>query len=222
MPKRKRSGPTAERFVAVTVDLIAEQGGSQSVNLREVSRRVGCAHTNVYNYFDSFDDLLWEAFRRTLVRYSDAIVAGLDDALPPREYFRRLVTNLASFPLENPGLYRFIGSDPIDVEAIPEDVLATVTRVKTWLFAAFTALVGPGRDAEDFCNITYGYIDGETFNVINGRVVPGEDIAGRIVANALRLYELFAANGDGTTPGEKRRYPTLTLQDLAAAEGRTT
>lgn len=220
MVRKKRSGSTAERFVEVTLALIAEQGGSQSVNLREVARRVGCAHTNLYNYFESFDDLLWEAFRRGLRMYAAAMIAGLEDSLPPREYFRRLVTNLATFPRENPGLYRFIGSDPIDLDEIPEDALETVTRVKAWLVEAFTVLAGPGLDAEEaeqFCNVTYGYIDGETFNIINGRVVPGEDIGGRIVDNALQLYALFTGDEGTEAAVGARSYPTLALEEPVAA-----
>ena len=213
MVKRKRTGPTAERFVEATLDLIAENGGSHDVNLRAVARRVGHAHTNAYNYFESFEDLLWEAFRRVLVGYADAIVTGLDDSLSPRDYFERLVTNLASYPAKNPGLYRFIGSDPIDPDSIPADVLATVSIVKSWLLDAFRALSGPGvtsRDAEDFCNITYGYIDGETFNYINARVVPGEDIPSRIVENSLRLFDLLARDD-----GSPRIYPKLALVEAA-------
>ena len=210
---------TADRLVDATVDLIAERGGSQDVNLREIARRVGCAHTNVYNYFTSFDDLLWAAFRRTLRRYAERIVDGLDDSMTQLEYFRRLVTNLATFPQENPGLYRFIGSDPIDVDAIPEDILATVSRVKDWLFEAFVAVsgsrIGP-HEAQDFCNITYGYIDGETFNYINGRVVPGEDIPGRIVKNSVRLFTVLTRAESGQAEKTPRDgYPELQLEDTA-------
>jgi len=212
---KQRSGPTAERLIEETLALIAERGGSQDVKLREVSRRVGCAHTNVYNYFASFDDLVWEAFRRTLRLYAEHIVRDLDDSLRPADYFRRLVTNLASFPQENPSLYRFIGSDPIDVERIPGDILDTVSTVKKWLFDVFQVLCGPTvnpTDAAEFCNITYGYIDGEMFNYINGRVVPGEDIPGRIVANSVRLLRLLVGDAveEAQTPGS---YPALTLEN---------
>lgn len=215
MVEKQRSGPTAERLIEATLALIAERGGSQSVKLREVSRRVGCAHTNVYNYFASFEDLLWEAFRRTLRLYAEHIVTDLDDSLRPADYFRRLVTNLASFPQENPGLYRFIGSDPIDVDNIPGDILDTVSTVKTFLFDAFQALCGPTvnpTDAAEFCNITYGYIDGEVFNYINGRIVRGEDIPGRIVANSVRLLRLLVGEAleEAQTPGG---YPALTLEN---------
>lgn len=191
--------PTAERFVEETLALIAEKGGSSDVNLRAVSRRVGCAHTNVYNYFDSFDDLLWAAFRETLSHYGESLARGLDSSLPADEYRRQLITNLVAYPQENPGLYRFIGSDPLGPE-FPSDILETVVTMKRWLFDRFAASA-PNVDpavAEEACNIVYAYIDGETFNLINQRTVPGEDVAGRIVTNAMRLLSLLAPTDPGT------------------------
>lgn len=185
--------PTADRFIETTLELITEKGGSLGVNLREVARRIGCAHTNVYNYFDSFDDLLWSAFRRVLDDYGAYLAHDLDESIPADEYLRRLIANLVAYPQRNPGLYRFIGSDPISAGDFPADILGTVVEMKQQLFAAFRTCV-PDADPEvvdEACNIVYAYIDGETFNLINQRVVPGEDVTARIGGNAIRLFHLL-------------------------------
>ena len=185
--------PTADRFVDTTLELIAERGGSQEVNLREVARRMGCAHTNVYNYFASFDELLWAAFRRVLEDYEDHLFSGVDDSLIGDELLERLIASLVAYPQHNPGWYRFIGSDPISADEFPDDVLDKVFQMKQRLFDAFRRCA-PGTDptvTDETCNIIYAYIDGETFNLINERVVPGEDVAGRIVSNSLRLFEVL-------------------------------
>lgn len=182
------------RFVDTTLELIAEHGGSQGVNLRAVSRRMGCAHTNAYNYFESYGDLLWAAFRRGLRIYGEHLVHDLDTELQAAEYLRRTVTNLASFPQDNPGLYRFIASDPIDLESVPDDILETVTAMKRWLTVVVDAAAGPGADpamARETADIVLAYIDGETLNLINGRAIAGEDLGGRVVTNALRLFDLL-------------------------------
>jgi AcrR family transcriptional regulator len=158
-----------------------------------VSRRLGYAHTNVYNYFTSFEDLLWAAFRRVLDDYGSYLAHDLDDTLPTDEYLRRLITNLVTYPQRNPGLYRFIGSDPISAGDFPTDILDTVVEMKQQLFDAFK-VCAPSADSavvEEACNIVYAYVDGETFNLINQRIVPGEDIAGRVVGNAIRLFHLL-------------------------------
>ena len=204
-----------------TLELIAENGGSQNVNLRQISRRVGCAHTNVYNYFSSYDDLLWATFRRALRMYGEYLVHDLDDTLPPDEYLRRVITNLATYPEENQGLYRFIGSDPIDLDTAPRDVLESAGRMKQWLFDVLEATYAPDlepSEAERISNIVLAYVDGETLNLINGRVVPGENIRGRVVENAMRMLEDLSGLDAARTTGaaSNRNYPTL---DLTGVEG---
>ena len=201
---------------------MAEKGGSQGVNLREIARRIGCAHTNVYNYFASFDDLRWAAFRRALKRYGQYLIHDLDDSLPSDVYLHRVITNLATFPQENSGVYRFIASDPIDLDEIPADILDTVATMKQWLFDVLEAAHAPAlapADAERISNIVLAYIDGETLNLINGRVVPGEDIRGRVVENSLRLINDLGVPVAAGTPRDADetgpRFPTL---DLSAVE----
>jgi AcrR family transcriptional regulator len=217
--RRTGSGPTRERFIQETLALIAERGGSGAVNLREISRRVGCAHTNAYNYFTGFDDLLWAAFRQALRGYGVFLVRDLDDSLRPDAYLRRVVTNLAGFPQEHPGLYRFIGSDPIDVERIPADILEAVVTMKRWLTDTIkTCLSMPDdAEAERIGDIVLAYVDGETLNLINGRTVPGEDIGGRIVDNAMRLFELLAGDGIQHSADVGPTYPELDVAHLDQA-----
>ena len=196
---------TEERLIEATLELISQEGGSLQVTLRQISRRAGCAHTNVYNYFDTYGDLLWAAFRRGLHTYAEHLVQGLDASMAAEDYLRRTIGNLASFPQQNPGLYRFIGSDPIDLENIPPDLLASVAAMKRWFAAVVKAAAGSGvseTDARDTADIVLAYIDGETLNIINGRVVPDEDPAARVEGNAMRLFELLTG-----APAGRRRTP---------------
>lgn len=213
--------PTAQRFVDATVELIEQEGGSTDVNLRQVAQRVGCAHTNAYNYFADFDDLLWAAFRRGLARYGEHLAHDLDEDLEPAVYLERLVTNLARFPQDNVGLYRFIASEPIDLDRTPEDILIEVSAMKQWLFDVFAALYAPelsADDAERISNIVLAYIDGETLNLINGRVVPGEDIQGRIVDNALRLVHDLSGLELGGAPQVDRKHSPYPVLDMSGLE----
>lgn len=206
-PTSPAKGLSADRFVDATLELIAEEGGSVGVNLRAVSRRLGCAHTNAYNYFDSFGDLRWGAFRGALRIYGEYLIHDLARDLDPRAYLQRTLVNLATFPQQNPGLYRFIASDPIDLESIPRDVMDLVTAMKHWLADVVAAAAPPGTQpaaARQAADVMLAYIDGETLNLINGRAIPDEDLEGRVVANALRLFELLlgdARRADGGRHG---------------------
>jgi AcrR family transcriptional regulator len=209
MSKKKRVGPMADQFVQVTLELIVENGGSQGVNLREVSRRIGCAHTNAYNYFESFKDIFWAAFRRALEHYCRYLIQDLDESMPAAQYLEILMRNLANYPLENPGLYRFIGSDPIGTTEIPADILRAVTEMKNWIVDTIWALCGSRLDrdqAYEVVNIIMAYLDGEAFNAINNRVVPGEDIPSRLIGNTLRLFTLLTSTtSDGIEPDQLRK-----------------
>ena len=195
---QRRTGPTADRFIETLVDLIAEKGGSVGVNLREIARRMGIGHTNLYNYFDTFDDLLWAGQRRVLDDYAAWWFRDLDESLPRAEYLQRLVTNLVTYPQQKPGLYRFISTDPIGSTGFPSEILDAVVPMKQQLLTAFARCAPEaGRAVTDrACDMVYAYIDGEILNLINNRVVPGEDIASRVVDNAVYLFELLTT----TTP----------------------
>ncbi len=196
MVRRKRTGELRERYIQETLDLIAEKGGSMDVNLREVSRRIGCAHTNAYNYFDSFDDLLWEAYRSGLRTYGEFIVDGLSDDLSGEAYFERMMRNMFEFGLENPGLHRFISSDPFSPEDIPGDIIECVIDMKAWFNqAVFTLCMGrvTKEEANSIGDILLGYMDGELFNIINGRVLPNEEARDRVLGNLDTLFVLLTS-----------------------------
>jgi AcrR family transcriptional regulator len=203
-----KSTGARERFATTALQLIEDEGGSSSVNLRQISRRMGCAHTNVYNYYASYQDLLWEAYRRALRTYAEFLVHDLDASLAPHEYLRRTLVNLAAFPEQHPGLCRFIGSDPVPPEGFPEDILAAVLRMKRWLASVFDAASClDAEEAQAATDIVLAYIDGETLNLINGRVLPNEDIRHRVVTNAMRLFGLLAADDRSGPRGRQRRSP---------------
>ena len=218
MVARKRSGPTAERFVEVTLELIEERGGSQSVNLREVARRVGCAHTNVYNYFDGFPGLLWEALRRAVADYARALAGGLDDGLAPLAYFEQVATNYVRFTQEHPGLYRFISLDPVNDGDYPVEVIETVAALVEWLVDVIIACApGTSRDeAENACFVIDAYISGESASLITGRSLPGDDIAQRMLDNSVRLFTLLTAYDASSPPKQPQSFPRLELPGVTA------
>ena len=67
--------------------------------------------------------------------------------------------------------------------------------MKAWLTSVFEAAAGSNTargEARQAADIVLAYIDGETLNLINGRAVPGEDLQGRVVTNAVRLIEMLS------------------------------
>jgi AcrR family transcriptional regulator len=219
MVKKNRTGPTSERYIEATLELVVERGGSAQVNLREISRRIGCAHTNVYNYFESREDLLWHAIRRVLKLYGDAISFGLDESKSRHTNFQQFIRNMVEWPVQNPGLHRLLSSDPLNPAQIPQDIIDAVTIMKDWITQVFKVLANDrieGEDLESLVDIMLGYLDGEIFNLINGRVLPGEDIAGRVINNLERLFAILTAKKhDGIVLSEQgKKAGTLNLPEL--------
>ncbi|MDJ0768211.1 MAG: TetR/AcrR family transcriptional regulator [Ilumatobacter sp.] len=210
MVVKKRSGATAERFVDVTLELIEEQGGSQNLSLREVARRVGCAPTNVYNYFDGLPGLLWEALRRAVIHYAHAVANGLDDDAPPLDFLRHVVANLITYAREHPGLYRFISWDPINDGTYSDEVIQTVVALNEWFVDVIVACA-PETDRDVAQNAFYvidAYISGESANLVTNRALPGADIATRMLDNALRLFTSLTAYDESSAQTPKS-YPRL-------------
>ena len=146
------------------------------------------------------------------------MVEGLEPDLSPKAYFGRLTGNLVGFAINNPGLYRFIGSDPIDPDQIPADIASRVSEMKRFFISGMAALCGDRLQTdrvENLANILLAYLDGEVFNLINGRVLPDEDVAGRVLQNAEKLFTLLSANesdGIDLTERDDRTYAFPTLE----------
>ena len=210
MNVRRRSGETAERFVEVVLELIEEQGGSQNVSLREVARRVGCAPTNVYNHFDGLPGLMWVALHRAVIHYAHAVTDGLDDRMPPLDYFQQVMANLIDYAREHPGLFRFISWDPINDGTYPDDLIETVVVLKEWFVDVIVACA-PKTDrdvAENAFYVIDAYISGDSANLVTNRELPGSDIAARMLDNALQLFTSFTAYDESSAQAPPS-YPRL-------------
>ena len=191
--------PAAERYVAMTLDLIEERGTSVGVNLREVSRRLGHAHTNVYNYFGSYEDLLEHALRRAILHYAKAMAANLNEDLSARDCYLRFIRNMVEWSIQNPGYHRFISTDPLDPDALPKDIIDNVVVLKAWIAGLLGELAGQritGEALLDLRDIQLGYLDGEVSNLLNGRVLPSEDPAERVLRNLEKLFVLLVGQHD--------------------------
>ena len=122
MLRKLHPNPTSERLIEITVNLIDENGGLQGVNLRKIAKLAGCAHTNVYNYFQNFEGLLWAALERILKRwlqYTEEQEQGSPD-LEPDTFLARAIASQLDFALEHSGWYRFIWLEPLSGSPPPE------------------------------------------------------------------------------------------------------
>ena len=197
MAKKKLDNNTSEKFIEAMLETIDEKGGLSGVNLRMVAKKVGCAHTNAYNYFDGYDGLIFAAYDKALDLYGLAVVEGLDEIKSAGTYFIRFIQNIIDFALKNPGFYRFIGSDDFPIQKLGPETIKKAIELKTFFLDAFYAVTGHVIDREESdvdANILMSYLDGELYNIINMRAFPDENVAERIIENTIRLIALFTQN----------------------------
>ncbi|WP_430884431.1 hypothetical protein [Fusibacter sp. JL216-2] len=223
--KKKSKENMYDKFVNTMLELILEKGGLTDVNLRMVSKKIGCAHTNAYNYFDGFDGLIFAAYDRALDIYGSAVIQGLNSISEGKVCFLKFVENIVGFALENPGYYRFIGSDTFNIHGLHPETIGKAIQLKQFFLDLFYAVVHPhiNREASDqYASIIMSYLDGELFNIINKRAFPEDRVNERILEYTEKLLHMFIAQSKqrveastDTSPFVCPEFPEYVLQYLS-------
>ena len=190
--ERKQSSVGREAFVGTVLEMLDEGVGIRELNLRAVARRVGCAHTNAYNYFASLEDLLWWSLRGALGRMVGSADPAKDD----------LIARYIEFALEHPAWYRLVWLDPLG--GLPPGEVAESLRLPADVFAGWVERhLGGGRDVELelATRVLHGYLHGELAAIVSGRVNGArEELFGRVRSGADALVRaLFTTDDSGRT-----------------------
>jgi len=182
----------SERILAATVKMINEQSGIHGVNMRSVAKTAGCAHTNVYNYFESFDNLLWKAFELILENWVKYTKDRLS-VCKPDKLFAEFIAAQIDFALSNGGWYRFIWLEPF-TQTAPETVMIRFHTMQA-NFASLILSAAGGKftkaRAEKNEEIIHGYLHGELCKLISMRFFScdSELHKKRIIANCRLLLD---------------------------------
>jgi AcrR family transcriptional regulator len=91
---------------------IVIDSGHQSINMRELARRVGVTATAIYHYFASKEELILQLKLRA-ARMLNGRIRGIDPGLPPEERILRLGQEYIAFAQDHPNLYRLLFETPV-------------------------------------------------------------------------------------------------------------
>jgi AcrR family transcriptional regulator len=94
----------AEQIVAGT--------GHESLNMRELARRVGVSATAIYHYFESKEDLLLQ-LKLAAAEKLNRRIRSIDPQLDAHESLHQLGVHYVEFAQEHPNLYRLLFETPI-------------------------------------------------------------------------------------------------------------
>ena len=115
---------TRELLVNALLDMIDSGDEFGKLNMRKLAREVGCAHTNIYNYFRTWEELEWFALAKaldTLVeQLPNSVADGSADRVPTPEEPGSPVAIYVNYALSYPHRYRFTWLDPITGSPPPE------------------------------------------------------------------------------------------------------
>jgi len=99
---------TREQITHTALQLMQSAVDIKGVNLRVIAKELSCSHSNLYHYFSSFGELLWEAYATLQEKLAEAVTqkrAGMEEPGVRLVLFFHAVT---TFYLDHPGWFRLL------------------------------------------------------------------------------------------------------------------
>lgn len=189
---------TKEQIVETALELMRNKNDLRGLNLRGVARTLGCAHTNLYNYFPSYSDLLWEAHAALQEIFMETLIEKLKAAdnaeLRLNCFFRTFVTMY----LDNKGWFRLAWHEYIGAERPQRDIEATektnteLNRHISEIWQELSGAYPATEQARRILHNTHCYIVGEVSNYLLGRgLIENEaELKDYITREAISMFRL--------------------------------
>ena len=193
---------TKELIVETALDLMRNKNDLRGLNLREIARTLGCAHTNLYNYFPSYNDLLWETHAVIQEVFMEMLAQKLDTANTAELRLSYFFEAFVDMYMDNKGWFRLAWHEYIEGDRPQRDIEATAATNKmlnTRIADIWKELTGDYPDSEQtklVLHNTHCYIIGEVSNYLLGRgLIENEaELKAYIIREAMRMFRLCMAS----------------------------
>lgn len=194
---------TKEIIIETALDLLKDSSDIRSVNLREIARVLGCAHTNLYNYFPSYNDLLWEAHVEIENKFIEQISLTLESVQDNKFKLYQFYFLLSELYLDHQGWFRLEWLDYIDDVRPKKDKIATEEVVNTMvemLENIWLSIYSNASGQERIHGVLYDvhcYIVGEVSNFINGRgLIQDKELLKKHIAETAVTFFTLSLKGE--------------------------
>lgn len=189
---------TKQQIVETALELMRDKKDLRGLNLREVARTLGCAHTNLYNYFPSYSDLLWETHATLQEMFMEMLIEKLETASNAELKLNYFFRTFVDMYLNNKGWFRLAWHEYIGDERPQRDIEVTERTNKElnrYISEIWKELSGEYPDAEQARRILHNahcYIVGEISNYLLGRgLIENEaELKEYITSEAIRMFRL--------------------------------
>ncbi|MGB7604552.1 MAG: TetR/AcrR family transcriptional regulator [Lutisporaceae bacterium] len=193
---------TKEQIVYTALELMRDKNDLRGLNLREIARTIGCAHTNLYNYFPSYTDLLWEVHAVLQKKSMEMLAAKLSEVKIAELKLKYFFDTFLDIYIDNKGWFRLAWLEYIGDNRPENDIIATNTassQLNSYIIEIWEELYGVLLDKEIVHRIlhnTHCYIVGEVSNYIAGRgLIENElELKNYVVKEAINILTLCLRN----------------------------
>jgi AcrR family transcriptional regulator len=187
-----------EQVVSTALELMQNKTDFRRLNLREVARTLGCAHTNLYNYFPSYNDLLWETHAALQEIFMDLLVKKLDGATGAELRLKYFFEAFVELYLDSKGWFRLAWQEAIGGERPKRDIEVTqstnemLTNRISEMWHEFSGERPDTHHIKRVLHNTHCYIIGELSNYLLGRslIEKEAELKAYIVSEAVRIFKL--------------------------------
>nr|WP_276540983.1 TetR/AcrR family transcriptional regulator [Salipaludibacillus agaradhaerens] len=198
--KRAKNDVSKELIIETTLRLIEQNKGLKNVNLRGIAKEIGCAHTNIYNYFNSFDEIIWETLGQILLKMIDHVEVNVVSTANDEEKFYAALEAILEFSLMHPEWYRVVWFESIDgtpTASTAEILVRPMEGLNNLLIKASGGMLTEEK-ANTVANILHSYLHGEVCKMISDRSPTSckEETCVRILSNLKQLYRLLIKEED--------------------------
>ena len=149
-----------EIIINKTLELIEEKQSIQKINLRKIAKELNCAHTNLYNYFSSYNDLLWNALAESIKIMNQSIFT--------EKSLENIIDSFIQFSIDHKGLYRLIWYERIDGE-VPGEIKELLLEPQRKTYENLKDKYENWDEVSNRIQVSLAYVHGEITIMINNR-----------------------------------------------------
>lgn len=196
---KKKKKITQEEIIKTALDLMRDKNEPRTVNMREVARTLGCAHTNIYNYFTSYSELLWETHTALLEVFITTLQENLSMARTPEIKMAYYFDTFVQIYFKNKGWFRlawleYIGEDrPQSNKDTKKRVYQALNNIISGIWEEIMGVTPDSKTVDQVVHTTHCYIIGEVSNYISGRALISNeaDLKEYIVKEGINILKLY-------------------------------
>ena len=193
------------QVIKTVLELLHNDSDIDKLNFREIARTLGCAHTNLYNYFPSYSELLWECHSAILCNFITEIKKHMNDECAEHSLntFFEAIVNMY---MDNKGWFRLSWHEYIKGERPESDIetAGAANQLLTDFAMDICSSIFPKcpdkKNIKRILHNTHCYIIGEISNYLLKRSFTDNETEFRayIISEAALMFRLCLTGTDNT------------------------